>query len=39
MNRICSIGRFACLLAEPPLTGCNPLTKAAKSRSAQINPY
>ena len=31
MNRIRSIGRFACLLAELALTGRNPLTKAAKS--------
>jgi hypothetical protein len=32
MNRICNIGRFACLLAELALTVRNPLTKAAKSR-------
>jgi hypothetical protein len=31
MNRICSIGRFACLLAELALAVRNPLTKAAKS--------
>jgi hypothetical protein len=32
MNRICSIGRFACLLAKLALTERNPLTKGAKSR-------
>jgi hypothetical protein len=32
MNRIRSIGRFACLLAELALAGRNPVTKAAKSR-------
>jgi hypothetical protein len=32
MNRICSIGRCACLLAELALAAGNPLTKAAKSR-------
>jgi PAP2 superfamily len=32
MNRICSIGRFACLLAELALAGRNPLTKRARSR-------
>jgi hypothetical protein len=32
MNRICSIGRFACLLAELALAGRNPLTTGARSR-------
>ena len=32
MNRICSIGRFACLLAGLALAGRDPLTKGAKSR-------
>jgi len=35
MNRIRSIGRFACLPAEMALAGRSPLTKAAKSRIRQ----